>query len=311
MFVLKCYLHFAFLAKCCNGAGVTFGFVNVDGHLVLRESALAPATEWEGRLHCWRFLRVEQGNGYWVGRREQHAVSAGEMVVIPPEAKGVVQVSNLGFMTVQHFHLCVSLLPGLFTLCERQWFEHLAQRSVVQVTSATHTTSRQFASIVRDTASQPMVLLRCRLVELAVAALGGSSLAPSSAGDQPVFAWERFRQLVSEETEREVLLWPVESLAARCNCTARHFSTLFRKDFGVSLKTHQVRLRLQDAATLLRESEVTIGELAYQCGYRHVRSFVIAFRRQFGCTPVDWRKRRSKDADCGTANQAGEVLTQS
>ncbi|MER9171749.1 helix-turn-helix transcriptional regulator [Mesorhizobium australicum] len=47
--------------------------------------------------------------------------------------------------------------------------------------------------------------------------------------------------------------------------------------------------RLQAARSQLRESQKTIGQLAYSVGYESEEAFSRAFKREFGLPPARWR----------------------
>lgn len=49
--------------------------------------------------------------------------------------------------------------------------------------------------------------------------------------------------------------------------------------------------RLKNAANLLRQSQLTISEIAYQTGYSSPGYFATAFKGRFGCSPSEWRDK--------------------
>ena len=286
--------------------------MNVDGHLLLKQSVLPASAEWNGAWECWRFFLIQKGEGYWVGPGDRRVIASGQMGVVPPGAKGVLHASSIGPMTIQHFQFCANWLSELLTLSERQSFERLASSSSEAIFfAAAHPLAKAFAEVAESGTREKPFLNRCHLVELAAKMLGSQAAAMPRRREHAIFACERFQQLISQYTEKEILLSPIGKLAEFCNCSPRHFRALFRKQFGVSLKTQQLRMRLRDAATLLRDTKLAVEELARQCGYEHTRSFGIAFKREFGCTPNEWRRGRGNGVSCETAVQKTEILTES
>jgi AraC-like DNA-binding protein len=263
--------------------------VNVGGHLCLKRTVLPASTEWDEAPACWRFLSIAKGDGYWVSASQRQAVESGQMIVLPPAASGVLRASQIGPATLYHFQLCASWLSGLLTLSERQWFDSVATHSNAAVIfEASHPLAKRFIALTKDTSAVTSLLSRCRFLELAAEALAGQVSKPEQ-GEHSIFACERFQQLVSQQTEQEILETPIDRLADFCNCSPRYFRTLFRKRFKISLTASQARLRLLNAAQRLQETKIGVEQLARQCGYQHPRSFAIAFRREFGCTPTEWR----------------------
>jgi AraC-like DNA-binding protein len=49
--------------------------------------------------------------------------------------------------------------------------------------------------------------------------------------------------------------------------------------------------RLQSAANLLENSSLKIIEIALECGFKSVRAFNDAFKKQLCCTPSEYRKK--------------------
>jgi DNA-binding response OmpR family regulator/two-component sensor histidine kinase len=73
-------------------------------------------------------------------------------------------------------------------------------------------------------------------------------------------------------------------------------ATLYRKcdeAFTMSPKECLWTFRLRQAAHLLRETDGTVSEVAYACGFKTVPHFTRRFKEQFGRTPAACRKREA------------------
>jgi AraC-like DNA-binding protein len=104
----------------------------------------------------------------------------------------------------------------------------------------------------------------------------------------------RFRQLVGQIPQAELAAHSLTDLAALLHCSERHFSRLFREQFGASLRSRQIELRLERARQLLANSNAKIINVAYESGYRHVGLFNTMFKKHFGLTPSEWRRQNLK-----------------
>ncbi len=82
----------------------------------------------------------------------------------------------------------------------------------------------------------------------------------------------------------------VREVAAQVHMSERHASRLFRQATGAPIRAYLQRLRLDVAATLLAERELSVKEIAHACGYPDVRHFTTAFRVQHGMTPAAFRQ---------------------
>jgi AraC-like DNA-binding protein len=65
----------------------------------------------------------------------------------------------------------------------------------------------------------------------------------------------------------------------------------FRQLFGSRIKEYEIRKRLEAAANLLQQDELTMQEITAKCGYSSQSSFVRAFKDVHGITPGQWRSR--------------------
>jgi transcriptional regulator GlxA family with amidase domain len=82
---------------------------------------------------------------------------------------------------------------------------------------------------------------------------------------------------------------PVTKLAQRFNCTRRQLTRLFHQQFGCSVSDLRMEIRLRRATALLRNPEITVSEVARQCGFNHLGLFRHCFKRRFGETPMEWQ----------------------
>jgi AraC-like DNA-binding protein len=65
----------------------------------------------------------------------------------------------------------------------------------------------------------------------------------------------------------------------------------FRQVYGTRIKEYEIRKRLEAAAQLLQQDELTMQQIAAKCGYSAQSSFVRAFKDVYGITPGQWRNR--------------------
>ncbi|PWG81145.1 hybrid sensor histidine kinase/response regulator [Pararcticibacter amylolyticus] len=60
---------------------------------------------------------------------------------------------------------------------------------------------------------------------------------------------------------------------------------------GMSIKEFIIDVRLKRGAQLLQESELTVSEISYETGFNNPKYFSICFKKQFGLTPTEFRKK--------------------
>ncbi len=78
--------------------------------------------------------------------------------------------------------------------------------------------------------------------------------------------------------------------ARRLGLSTRQLDRLFAEKLGTSYADHYRRIRLERARDLLRQSAVSITEIALGCGFSSASHFSRAYREAFGVTPGAERK---------------------
>lgn len=94
--------------------------------------------------------------------------------------------------------------------------------------------------------------------------------------------------LLAEHPERS---FSRRDLAERLCVSESTLQRIFRVRTGFSPHEYLTRLRLKKAATLLLESELTVGEVANETGFADSNYFCRSFRRFAKLSPLEFRKR--------------------
>jgi AraC family transcriptional regulator len=82
---------------------------------------------------------------------------------------------------------------------------------------------------------------------------------------------------------------PVARIAREVGLSPYYFSHLFKATFGTSPHQHVLDRRLQHAHTLLRHTELSIGEIAQETGFRTQSHLAKTFKQCFGHQPREVR----------------------
>ncbi|WP_245568568.1 GlxA family transcriptional regulator [Nocardia concava] len=92
----------------------------------------------------------------------------------------------------------------------------------------------------------------------------------------------------------------VAVLARRAGMSERNFARAFRAETGSTPAAFIEDLRLESARRLLESTELTIGAIARQVGYRHGETLHRVFTRRLGTTPERYRQHFSTDEHSAT-----------
>jgi transcriptional regulator GlxA family with amidase domain len=85
--------------------------------------------------------------------------------------------------------------------------------------------------------------------------------------------------------------WPVERLASVSHVSEAHFARAFKEAFGTPPHRYLLTRRIERAVGLLRDSELSITEIAFQTGWRSLGTFGRVFREITGENPGTIRKQ--------------------
>jgi AraC family transcriptional regulator, L-rhamnose operon regulatory protein RhaS len=85
----------------------------------------------------------------------------------------------------------------------------------------------------------------------------------------------------------------IDLLAKQAHLSSRQFSRLFREVYHDSPGNYLLHFRIQKAKVLLCNCELTIAEIAYQCGFNDSNYFSRQFLSATGVTPRTFRKQNS------------------
>ena len=89
--------------------------------------------------------------------------------------------------------------------------------------------------------------------------------------------------------------WNLSDIAARLKVSREHLTRIFRDRTGMTPQEFAAEERMQYAVRLLRDSFQSCEEIAEQTGYSSAVSFNRAFRRRFGYSPMQYRKRNMRN----------------
>jgi transcriptional regulator GlxA family with amidase domain len=96
--------------------------------------------------------------------------------------------------------------------------------------------------------------------------------------------------------------WPVRRLARVSGVSEAHFARSFKQAFGVPPHRYLLTRRIERATALLRDTELSITEIAFQTGWESLGTFGRTFRDITGESPGASRARAR-----GAAHGLGRV----
>ena len=114
-----------------------------------------------------------------------------------------------------------------------------------------------------------------------------ATFQPTLGGLSPT-ALRRAIERLRSDSDADVSL---AALAADAGLSRFHFCRAFKQSTGLSPHAWLRQHRLEQAMTMLRETDASVVSVAMALGYASQTAFAAAFRRLTGQTPSDWRRR--------------------
>ena len=127
----------------------------------------------------------------------------------------------------------------------------------------------------------------------AIAAVQGALLettpvAPSARDD------ERARAAMQHMDAHAADEMSLDDLARAADLSPFHLLRVFRQAIGITPHQYLMRVRLQRAIALLRDTQLPVIDVAYASGWADLSNFNRAFRRELRCSPRELRRGDAK-----------------
>ncbi|WP_372808692.1 AraC family transcriptional regulator [Pontiella sp.] len=131
-------------------------------------------------------------------------------------------------------------------------------------------------------------LLRAVLVELKRIVSGEVVDAGSYS-----YSEQRVQALIAALPAQCEQRWTLAGMAKFCGIQRTQLNKVFQKLTGSTPMEYLFRIRMERAKTLLRETDVKVIDIAFECGYGTSQYFANTFKQATGTTPSEYRKHFS------------------
>lgn len=92
----------------------------------------------------------------------------------------------------------------------------------------------------------------------------------------------------------------IETIAKAMHFTPNYLGTVFKTVKGIGINRYLMNVRMENAQKLLRESSISVSEIALQCGFDNVTYFHSSFKKETGMTPSEYREAYAIHGNTGT-----------
>jgi AraC-like DNA-binding protein len=267
-----------------------------EPQLVLKKIALPAGAEWRPDLPGWVFAQVATGQAYSIHAVRNVELDTGAVIGFARSGRAYIRASQVNGALLNCFHVEPERLFGLITLGEQQSLQQAGkwENALPRVFRPDHPVSEKFKQIC-STPPGHQFSARLHMLEIFTEILADEF---KSAVDEPNAtnsARARMADLLREMPAEALLDLKLDELVQQMRCTPRHVSRVFNEVVGTCFRKKQGELRLLRAQELLATTDTKVVEVAMDSGFQSVSLFNLMFKRRFGSTPGEWRKRVRRD----------------
>ncbi len=115
-----------------------------------------------------------------------------------------------------------------------------------------------------------------------------SSLKELSGGYKQAIA---AMEIVNRDMQNEISL---PSVAGQLGITPQYLSKVFTKHIGTNFSSYLTNIRLFYAENLILNTDKSITQICYECGFNDFSHFLRCFKTNYGMSPRQYKKRKIK-----------------
>lgn len=259
-------------------------------------------------LHSHDFVEicyVYSGCGYHVIEDQEYRVAKGDLFLINYEmthgfyrGPDDLELTTYNILFKPGF-LDESLLPfndfsslTMSYLFKNEWDEDLVSEDL----RLNHTDQREFDQLVikmnreySDRQDGYNAILRAYMIEFIVMMMRGFHNRSANDPVQPRKASmieAAIQHLDSHYNETISLV----DLARKTFISKNYFCQLFKEITGMTVSQYTQQMRIEEAIKLIRDTDMSMSEIAYEVGYSDYKAFYVIFKKLNGISPNEFKK---------------------
>ena len=129
-------------------------------------------------------------------------------------------------------------------------------------------------------------LRSCLTIQLLALVYASALLNKTEKSDRSQII-QRARFVIHEHEEKQL---DMPQLASELNVSYAWFRKEFKETIGISPGQYHLNVRINRAKRLLRESDMSVGQIAYQTGFESEFYFSRIFKNKAGISPLQFRR---------------------
>ena len=240
---------------------------------------------------------VNSGTGEYSTENARYPMAQGDIFVFSSNEVHCITKIGEGGLSITNFHLEPRYLSGEFTkgfgdgyinFC----FSH-SDKFENRIPAEKATVLRMHHNAIREEFlnknEQYELSIRAHLHLMLIELLREHNYRAHTSINSSVYSMLSVYDYINKHLGERIEL---KTLADIAGMSPNYFSSLFKKLNGITLWDYITAKRIEKAVSLIRKADqnVTILDIALQCGFNNTVSFNKAFKKHKGFTPSDLRR---------------------
>ena len=232
-----------------------------------------------GFVHDTSDLKLTKESGSNAVNKESKNKNAGPSVNIPGSLAKITLESFLKFadLGITEDNEMIRLPFFVIKGHEKKEINELAERIVTE-----HSDNRYAKDLMVHTLTVELMIILSRALrsewEESLSVKNGKAKELVSIAKQ--YMDENFDQGIT-----------VSEAAAYVYLSQGYFTRAFRDETGISPMNYLMKKRIEKSCKLLQNNEIKVSAISLQSGFSSPQRFNVAFRKQMGMTPMEYRKK--------------------
>ncbi|WP_054028818.1 AraC family transcriptional regulator [Bacillus sp. FJAT-28004] len=241
--------------------------------------------------NCYEFVIIEKGRASWVVGEDIYETRTGEVFYTLPNEKhrgsfNVIEPCRLWWIILNMQQRDEDGRWLGLNRSEELSLLHLLQkvRRVTQPGTQVVRSLRRMKQTMEQGSNLPALNIRLALLEFLLSLTDlreRKELSPELIQSMDL--------ILREMTIRPEWNPRLHELASIANVSPSYFHHIFQEHTGLTPKGYMEYIKISEAAKLLKDTEMSVTEIALRLGYSSSQHFATAFGRAIGQTPTQWR----------------------
>lgn len=249
-----------------------------------------PTKDWELHYHNYYeyFLTISDGIVHYVNGETQHLPKHSLVLVRMSDAHDYVTGENFAFLNLTFTSEVMSEMRSYFG----EGAERLittAMPPVAVLDDSEYARVSEMLDMLNTSDISDMSMRKIRVKYLLVELM--FCLLNNKPGHSTASLPKWLAELTSHLKRPESFGITLDDMSKMCKKSIEHISRSFKKHLGITVSDFMNEQRLVYSANLLLNTNLSIVDICYDCGFGNMSYFYRKFKEKFGTTPQVFRKR--------------------